>query len=370
MQKKAIFALPNIIIDEDIIINENFKLTKATEAKCKNHFRYNFDNLTVISIENSEICASYDKNIHEKILNIIEKIKFTYFFKHVNAGAGYPGFISVEAFDLYVLLEKNQDSSFEHKMPITNGLTTFLMSLDEYYKYKNILGNITRLTIHTKSFEYFHIFDNCNDDTKLLIMELYTKCRKISTLDNFSRIIFARTSIEVMVKDISEISLKTYASDFIIKSKKLIEKNIQKNTILFSLNETLNFDKTKYILEEHMKELAQQRHNIVHDGEKYINTSLEVYFVWFPLFFTLMYYKLDNKIEFSLSVRILLFLNLLSIDVKSWNEFEGNKKTCLYSYEENANKIPKLINDNETEYLEAYIKAFQNCLTEKANKTE
>jgi hypothetical protein len=120
-----------------------------------------------------------------------------------------------------------------------------------------------------------------------------------------------------------------------------------------------------------MKELAQQRHNIVHDGEKYINTSLEVYFVWFPLFFTLMYDNLDKKTEFNLSVRILFFLNLLNIDVKLWNKIEYNqrmKKTCLYSYDESVNIIPKLISGNETKYLEAYVKAFQNCLTEKLTK--
>jgi len=369
MQKKAIFALPNIIIDESIIL-ENIKLKHVNKLDCDNYFQYNLNNLTTINMDNFKACDLYSKKIHEFFLDIITKLKFAYFFKHISSGHGYPGFIAEEAFDLFVLLEKNQDTSFEHKISVTNGLTTFLMSMDEYYKYKNILGNITPLKIHKKSLQYFYFFNNYNDNKKLLLMDLYNKCRKISTLDdNFNRIIFARTSIEVLIKDIPKLNLKNYVTEFIEKSKELIETSIKKHDILYSCYTKLKLDTIKNTLNEYMKKLAEERHNILHDGESSINTPLEVYLVWFPLFFVVSYNNIDKEIEFDLSLRILLFLNLLSINPELWNKIDyrkPSKKTCLYAYDECVNSIPNLIKNENIKYLEAYIKGFQKCIEEQS----
>jgi len=369
MQKKAIYALPNIIIDKNIHLEENITLKKVTNADCNFLKEYNFTNLITIEINNFQTCDSYDTDIHEKYLNIITKIKFTYFFKHISSGHGYPGFISEEAFDLFVLLKKNEDTSFEHKIPITNGLTTFLMSLDEYYKYKNIFGQITSLQLNKEALKHFYFFNKLDSNNKILIMDLYNKCRKISTLDdNFNRIIFARTSIEVLIKEVN-LDKKCYVNSFICKSKNLIQENIKKDSILFTLYKELNFDFLTEKLNKYLNDLAQERHNIVHDGKTTINIPLEVYLIWFPLFFTIVNFNDDKKIKFDLSLRILFFFNLLNINPENWNKIDTenyNKKTCLYIYDEYVNSIPNLIKNNNIEYLEAYIKSFLSCIKEKS----
>jgi len=368
MQRKAIFALPNILIDEDIYLEEKIILKKMTSADCNLLEEYNFTNLTTIEMNNFQTCDLYDKDIHEKCLDIVTKIKFTYFFKHISSGYGYPCFISEEAFDLFILLKKSEDTSFEHKIPITNGLTTFLMSLDEYYKYKNIFGKITSLKLQKETLNNF-VFFNKFDNKKILIMDLYNKCRKISTLDdNFHRIIFARTSIEVLIKDAC-LSKKNYVDSFIDKSNNLIKESLKENQALFALYKELDFRYLKNKLDEYLNQLAKERHNIVHDGEKVINIPLEVYLVWFPLFFVVSYCNINEKIKFDLSLRILFFFKLLNINPNLWNKIHGRnftKKTCLYAYDECVNVIPNLIRNNNLKYLETYIKGFNNCIEEKS----
>lgn len=336
--------MPFIDIDETIEIKE-LKLIK-NESQYDNILPSIFNGgggIFVELIDTFKSCDHYNISIHSKIVNAIEVLKFSYYMLDVTIGSGYPGFISESTFELFPIIEANKDKSFEHKTPITNGISNFLMKQEDYYKHKMILGNGHGLTISKYYLSYFDlIYDDCiNNENKLSILRLYNKCLRITdTNDCFDKVIFARTSIETLIKVHNSSLQKTnYVEIFINQLTTFIENNHDFNKQLYefylnSVKSNDGLEKSKKNLEEYLRSLSNARNELAHENKVNQNfRTIEVYIAWFPLFFLSTFF--ENVLQETNTIRFILFLKLLQLDYKIWNKRDrGNfsKMTCLEVY--------------------------------------
>ena len=320
---------------------------------------------------------AFNTNIHSEINNMIELLKFSYYTACLPLGTGYPGFISDSSFELFPIIEANKDKSFEHKTPITNGVSNFLMKQEDYFRHKIILGNVNNVKI-VKSFLYYFelIYDDCiHDENKLSILKLYNKSLRITdTNDCFDKIIFARASIETLIKiKGAPLSKKNYTKTFVEKIEKFIKSypNLNNDVLAFYKDDVVSNNGLK-ISEDHlntyMESLATARHNLVHENkitQDFI--TIEVYITWFPLFFLITFFKEDLQ-EKDLT-RMILFLKLLQLDFELWNKRDtntlSNKMTCLETYDQYTRSITSQLGRNEHENISYYLEGFNNCFKDR-----
>lgn len=377
-QRKVIFLMPNIQVEEKIAF-QNIRLIPYNKEH-ENLVPSIFNNGTLIEIDDFKTGDLYDLSIAYKIHDAIEIIKFSYFGTNAPIAHEYPGFISDSTFDIFTIIEKNLDKSFEHKVRITNGVDTYLLNLNEWYKYKSILGNITPLKITTNSFASYvqYIYDDCIiNDKKLSIIKLYNKCLKITDMiEHFDKILFARISIETLNSLIDGQVNKNYINKFFNRTKEIIDDYKDKEHIIIKFyNDNIisnqeEYKKLQKNLDTYLNSLRDARHDLVHENK--IDTSfstLEVYITWFPLFFLISFFK-DNLNEKHL-IRLVLFLGLLKINPKFWNKLDErnyNKRTSISLYSSISKSLPIHLDNNEIEYVEAYLTGFKNNIKEFKNK--
>ncbi len=375
-QRKSLYFMPFIGIDKTIEIKE-LRLIK-NESQYDDILPSIFiggGGIFVELIDTFKSCDSYDTSMHSKIVNAIEVLKFAYYTLDVTISRLYPGFISESTFELFPIIEANKDKSSEHKTPITNGISNFLMKQEDYYKHKIILGNGHGLTISQYHLFYFElIYDDCiNDENKLSILRLYNKCLRITdTNDCFDKVIFARASIETLIKTHKSSLKKTnYVETFINQLKTFIENNRDFNKQLFEfyLSKVINdngLKKSKENLEKYLSSLADARHALVHENivDQDFRT-IEVYIAWFPLFFLSTFFKEKlNEIDI---IRFILFLKLLQLDYKAWNKKDRenpSKMTCLEVYAQYTRTITANINDHTL--VSNCLKGFDGCFTKES----
>ena len=154
--RKSLYFMPFLSIEE-IIECEGIRLIQNTgqyDNLIPNIFKKH-DGIFIELVDEFQSGDTYNDSIRIKIHNTIEILKFSYYTINIPTGDGYPGFISESTFEIFTIIEPNQDKSFEHKMPITNGMSSFLMSLDDYYKHKYILGSRHGLEITEYALSYF-----------------------------------------------------------------------------------------------------------------------------------------------------------------------------------------------------------------------
>jgi len=379
-QRKVIFLMPNIQVKEKTTL-QNIRLIPYNK-KHKNLVPSIFNKGTLIEIDDFKIGDLYDLSTAYKIHDAIEIIKFSYFGTNAPIAHEHPGFISDSTFDIFTIIEENVDKSFEHKVRITNGVDTYLLNLNEWYKYKSILGNITPLKITINSFaSYFqYIYDDCIiNDEKLSIIKLYNKCLKITDMiEHFDKILFARTSIETLNNLIYRQDNKNYIDKFFNRTKEIMDNYKDKEHIIIKFyNDNIISDQEEYKklqnnLDTYLNSLRNARHDLVHENK--INTSfqiLEVYIVWFPLFFLINFFK--DTLEEKHIIRLVLFLGLLKINPKFWNNIDKrnyNKKTSISIYSSISKSLPIYLDKNEIEYAEACLTGFNNNIEKFKIKEE
>ena len=372
--RKSLYFMPFLLIDETIE-SKGVRLIKNNnqyDSLMPDIFK-NCSGIYVELVEDFQSGDNYDDNIRVKIYNAIEILKFSYYTINTPMGDEYPGFVSESTFEIFTIIEANQDKSFEHKMSVTNGISNFLMSLDDYYKYKFILGSRHSIIITENALIYFqYIYDECiNNENKLSILRLYNKCLRITDInDCFDKIIFARASIETLIK-IKESSLtkKNYIETFIEKAKDFISDHLDDNSELllkFYNNHVVNnngLNTSKENLNTYLMLLTDVRHTLVHENIR--NTdfrTIETYIAWFPLFFLLIFF--EDKMNKKDVVRLILFLKLLQLDFKQWNKKDTknySEMTCLEVYAQYTRTITVQLDKNNNEVISAYLEGFNSC---------
>ncbi len=371
--RKSLYFMPFLLIDETIEC-KGIRLIK-NDGQHEDLMPVMFKKHSGIFIELVDVFQSgndYDEHIRIKIYNAIEILKFSYYTIYTPTGDGYPRFLSESTFEIFSIIEGSQDKSFEHKIPITNGISNFLMNLDDYYKHKYILGFRHSIKITENALIYFkYIYNDCsNNENQLSILKLYNKCLRITdTNDCFDKIIFARASIDTIVKTQEPIVKKTnYVEIFINKSETFISnyQDINSKLLNFYNNHVVNdngLDKAKQNLSNYLRSLASARHNLVHQNKIDLDfMTIEVYIAWFPLFFLIIFF--EDKMTKKDIIKLILFLKLLQLDFSQWNKKDNknySKITCLEVYAQYTRTITTQLDKNNIEVVSACLEEFNSC---------
>lgn len=371
--KKSLYFMPFISVDNTI----KYEKIKLVKNECQ------YDDLlpdlfhkkdSGIFVEIDGVFNNKDEYnvlVQNKIYDSIEILKFAYFSTNLPMNT-YPGFLSDSTFEVFAIIESNEDKSKEHKIEITNGINTFLMKLDDYYKYKSILGHIASINLTENSLPNLKcIYNGCiNDNTKLSIIKLYNKCLRLTNInDCFDKIIFARTSIETLILSRKkELSKKTYVKKFLEKTYSFILKHKNINLELCDFYDDCitnknDIDKSIKKLNNYLKEnLANARNDLLHENKTTINIFeiMGAYMVWFPLFCLIEYF--ENELTEKNVVSFILFIKLLQLDYEQWNKKNDknlSKKTCLEAYFQCVRSINLSLNENDKENIKNHIEGFK-----------
>ena len=377
--RNIIFYLPHIKIENEIVL-DNIKLVPLVKSSSSTKLLKDdlFEiNGTLIEATNFKCGGNFNVEDYKKINKIIttatEILKFSYFAKCLTTGLDFPGFLSESTFDMFRIISQNEDTSFsfEQKIQISNGMSTYLMKLDDYYRSRYLIGKESYLALGESNISYYNLYkDLKDDDNKLLIMRLYNKCRKIYTeYDYLDRVVLARTSIESLIKE-KNLDKKNYVGEFFKKIQLIIEQKISSQSLLLeyyknNVKPVLEISKTN--LNKYLEALAKARHNLVHEGkEDAIFDNISAYFVFFPIFFTVFYCQ--EKINEDFAIRSILFLHLLSINPYEWNKVElinlkEGKRNLLSTYAFTAQALPKRL-ELGCENAKYYLQGFENAINE------
>ncbi|MCG9761183.1 hypothetical protein L1D50_18960, partial [Pseudoalteromonas sp. Isolate6] len=138
--RRIAYYLPNLHLEDDINLGQ-FRLLKASKWDNSESLIeqkvFGDINGTLIEVDGFSTGDMFSPTVNESIYRELELIKFAYFF---SALSNHYGFVSNDAFEVFRIIEKNKDPSFEHKVCLNNGIDSFLMSLDKYYNSKALSG--------------------------------------------------------------------------------------------------------------------------------------------------------------------------------------------------------------------------------------
>lgn len=370
--RKVVYYLPNInLVEDDEIVFSDCKLLKAEGQKIAGELidENVFGEIRGVLIEAGDFksgdpfCRDSEKQIQDKL----ELIKFSYFLKAVSK---HLNFVSNDSFDIFSIIERSKDKSFEQKIRFSNGIDDYFLSLDQFYSFKSKQGDFCKAELRLFDLDYYDLVNSLTmtkDDQ--LTISIFNKTRNLyNERDFFDRVLFARVCTERLFAKLNWYK-KEGAKRFVIGALEKIKGEISSNNCLREFYEKhVEANKEKIIsnLDNYLNSIRIARHSLAHEGIQDQNhNNIECFLVWFPLAFILSFDYQD--ISGKLSSRVMLFLCCLNVDVTHWKkrnirDFPA-KRTVLETYEYTANVLPKMIHKGDLVYTEALLTGMASCLS-------
>ncbi len=372
--RKILYYFPHLLVDGEVKLPVG-SLTPFKEQSEELKIRHSeFCGGSVFSVNGKFEVDSFDHETDCNIQKITELMKFSYFAKCVPHSMSIKGFVSLETFDMFRLIENDIDKSVEHKIVISNGMSEFSHSADKVLlSRKNQAVDSIRVSEEDFGFDIVGTYEILESKSELYsVIYLYNKVWEQQSLFNsfLDKPILAKTTFEVLYRlnGGDKKNLKTFAFYFVemiyklvdgYKNDELISKLIKlvkpyKDDIVSNINDSLN-------------NLKITRDSLVHDGSQNFDTSpIKFYMVWFPLYWSLMINR--ESLTQNHAIRFLCFLCLCKHLPSTWdkNEISENpdfqpKQSHLAIYIMNSNN---LVRDMSDEYRSLRIKALENWIKE------
>ncbi|WP_417667528.1 hypothetical protein [Pseudidiomarina sp.] len=370
--RKIAYYLPNLHLKDDIDLGQ-VRFLKASEWD-------NPDLLidpevfgdidgSLIEVDGFSTGGTVSQAINESIYREIEFIKFAYFLSSVS---NHLDFVSNDTFEVFRIVEKNKDPSFEHKVRFSNGVDSFLMPLKKYFGSKALSGSFGHVSLTKENLKYYYLIKSLPlSDDDLMIISIFNKSRNLYTDNDFiDRVLFARMAVEKLAKKL-EWKLPQITERFLDAAFEFIELNKGENKNVNSFyikNVSRKKELIKANIESYLNDLKYARHALAHAGEQDNKFQNICYFMaWFPVAFLLSFEH--KKINQNLAFQTIFLLAASSTDIEKWQEREltltSCKRTILELYEHLSFVMPKLVSKDENEHIEAYLTGFKNALIQE-----
>jgi len=370
--RKIAYYLPNLNLNDDIDLGQ-LRFLKASgwdnpdlliEPKIFGDINGSF-----VEVDDFSTGNIFSPDINKFIYRELELIKFACF---LFSFSNHRCFVSNDTFEVFRIVEKNKNPSFEHKECFSNGVGNHLMSLDKYFEAKALIGSFSRASLTEHYLKYYHLIKSLPlSDDDLMIISIFNKTRNLYTDNDFvDRVLFARIAIENLAKKL-EAKLPKITEKFLDRALKFVESNKGENekiTNFYIENVAKKKELITTNIEEYLNGLKDARHALAHAGEQNDNYQNICYFMaWFPVAFILSFeHKVINQ---DLAFQTIFLLAASSVDIEKWQEREftltSSKRTILESYEYISRVMPKLVSKGENEYIEAYLKCFNSALVQE-----
>lgn len=370
--RRIAYYLPNLHLEDDINLGQ-FRLLKASKWDNSESLIeqkvFGDINGTLIEVDGFSTGDTFSPTANESIYRKLELIKFAYFFSSLS---NHNGFVSNDAFEVFRIIEKNKDPSFEHKVCLNNGIDSFLMPLDKYYNSKALSGGFGRALLTKHDLQYFHLIKSLPlSDDDFMIISIFNKTRNLYADSDFvDRVLFARIAIEKLTRKL-EWKLPQITEKFLDDALTFIESNQVENEEIknfFVKNVMTKRELIKANIENYLNGLKDARHALAHAGEQSNDFQNICYFMaWFPIAFMLSFEP--KKTEQDLVLRTIFLLAASGADIQKWQEREytltSSKRTILESFEHISRVMPKLVSRGNCEYIELHLKGFKSTIAQE-----
>lgn len=350
--KRILYYLP-LISTKEVIELSKFKIKpfsgEASYSDLLPKEIFN-PNGSLIEIDNFSSGDPYSAAVDAKIFNALERMKFGYFFLNPSFSSSIFGYVSSETFECFRVIERNRDSSFEHKVNLSNGMFSFSESLKTYYESRTSLKQ-KPIYIKPEALIYVdYLSENLTEENLLTAMRLYNRCWSTYSLHNsIDKPVLARVSIEILAKFKygEKDGLKKFIVEFFSCSYEKLKELSNSSSVIKTLFNFVvsNQEELKNAIAKHLDDIKEARHDFAHAGvENEEFTNMPFYLIWFPLFW--MVVLCSEKMTETEGIRLALFLCLLRFQPEDWQktEFQAlptkTKKTHLHIYSDSSRLLP------------------------------
>ncbi|MDU4291145.1 hypothetical protein [Mixta calida] len=380
--RKLLYCLPYVftkkeIVLENIIIKPLSSIVNSDYCKVLlNDFPFNI-NCSIIETSNFKSGDLFNIVYDYEIKELLEVLKFSYFFERPSALMEINGFVGNESFELCPILEKKtqlKNLGFEHKVSFSNGMFDSLFSLDNYFSFRAaFLENFT-VTITNEKFSYYSMYYRIYKKQKFFdVFKMYNKCWGIYSIYSFSdKALYSKISIELLSKNYHNNGNKVLKMliSFFEKLKIIINNYNYVNRDLYTIYKNDIEPRLKQIesvIADYFNELNDERKRIAHEGRcssEFINVA--PYLIILPIIVLVL--ECDSDINEKDIYRLIFLLGLFLYETNSWQsiKYDPNdplpgKRTNLSSYINFCRCYPKYVK-NRSEAAKFMLEGFQNWL--------
>ncbi|UJR55725.1 hypothetical protein [Dickeya zeae] len=370
--RKIAYYLPNLHLNDDIDLGQ-FRLLNASKWDNSDSLIepkvFGDINGTLIEVDGFSTGDLFSPDVNESIYRELELIKFSYFLSSVS---NHLSFVSNDAFEVFRIIEKNKDPSFEHKIRLNNGVDSFWMPLDKYYKSKALSGGFGRALLTKDDLKHYYLIKSLSlSDDDFMMISIFNKTRNLYTDGDFvDRVLFARIVIEKLARKLGW-KLTNITDKFLDNAFNFIESNKIENEEIerfFSENVMAKRELIKNNIENYLNNLREARHALAHAGEQSNDFQNICYFMaWFPVAFMVSFEQKETEQELALQTIFLLAAS--GADIQKWQEREytltSAKRTILESFEHISRVMPVLVSMGDCENIEAHLKGLKNAIVKE-----
>jgi len=373
-KRKIIYYFPHLFVDSEVKIPGGmlrpFK-NQSDELRIR-HEEYKGG--SVFTLDDAPEVNEFNQETDVRVQKITELVKFSYFAKNVPHAMSIHGFVSLETFDMFRLIEENLDSSFEHKIVVSNGMSKFSHSADKVLlSRKNQAVNSIRIKDYNFGFDIVGTYESLESKNELYsVIHLYNKVWEQQSLFNsfLDKPILAKTTFEVLYKfnGGDKKKLKEFASDFVEMINEFVE-NYKNDELISTIISLIKPHKDDIVsnINDSLNGLKITRDSLVHDGiQQFDTSSIKFYLVWFPIYWSITINR--ESLTRDHALRFLCFLCLCKHSPSTWDTSKTSvnppfrsKYSHLGCYVMKSNQ---LANDMTEEYRNLHIKAIRNWLEE------
>ncbi|GGY55059.1 hypothetical protein GCM10011297_29920 [Bacterioplanes sanyensis] len=372
--RKVSYYFPHLFVDGEVKLPVG-SLTPFKEQSEELKIRHSeFCGGSVFAVNGKLEVDEFDQETDWLVQKITELMKFSYFAKSVPQSMDINGFVSLETFDMFRLIENNVDKSFEHKIVISNGMSDFSHSADKVLLSRKNQA-VNSICVHEEDFGFDIVgtHDILESKSDLYsVIHLYNKVWEQQSLFNsfLDKPILAKTTFEVLYKlnGGNKKNLKTFAFDFVEMIYKFVDDHKDDEVISKILKVIKPYNSAIISnINYSLNNLKITRDSLVHDGAQNFDTSpIKFYMVWFPVYWSLTINR--ESLTRKHAIRFLCFLCLCKHLPSTWNKIDiGDNPPFQPKHSHLATYIMKsniLARDMSEEDRSLYIKVLENWLKE------
>jgi hypothetical protein len=370
LSRKILYYFPHLVVNDVVILPDGLLKPYCNEYKGLGGRHDEFNHGSLLELAHFKSGELYNEDVDISINKFVELIKFSYFTKSPSILMDMDGFISSETFDMFSLLETNEDRSFEHKISVTNGMYEYLYSADDFLISRK--GQVfQRLNVKEDSFDFsftgtLELFES--NPELYSIIHLYNKAWDVSPAFNgfLDKPVLAKASIEMLIK-YNKHNKRNFVHSFFDSILTFVEEKTRHNKFAFNIYEFIkpHLDAIKNNVNDELLQLKNSRDNLVHDGIQNNNfVTLPFYLVWFPIYFAITVNRKQLSDEHVF--RLLSFLCLCKYPSRTWNDIDYDfcsaKMTHVAIYKLNSNIFPKINLNVDRQAI--YLESIKNWLNE------
>lgn len=364
-QRSVMYYLPMIHIENDIH-GAGFCLKKYEHTLISNFLTPTGifpEGGSLLEIEGFVSGDGFSTEVDIQVHQVLEKLKFSYFFLNPAIAISSGGYTSSENFECFRLFEKHPDPSFEQKVTLSNGMYNFMHSMDNYYKSRMTLRQY-RINLRSGDLHYVNRLSKLSIDDELFsAIKLYNKCWETYSIHSYlDKALFARAGIEASLEH-GKLKPKNFVAAFWENSLAHIEAHAKTNAIVNVLWKELKqyLDEIKSNLDSELEDLRLARHKIAHGGgqaNEYQNVPF--YLIWFPVFWISTLEK--EQLSYEEGIRLTLFIALIKHKIDTWSYATPPKRSHIESYINFSRVIPKYLKKKDKELTDNCTVAVLNWI--------